>query len=62
MITSSPGLQLTGVATSEFRRHLHRIEHAEDLVEVATGGHGIRQHQLDFLVGADHEDPSAPSD
>ena len=35
---------------------LHRVEHAQDLVEVAARGHRVGQHQLDLLVGADDED------
>ena len=35
---------------------LHGVEHAEDLVEVAAGGHGVGELQLDLLVGADDED------
>src|SRR6266850_6892889 len=34
------------------RGELHGIEHAQQLVEVAAGGHRVEQHQLDFLVGA----------
>src|ERR1700758_5212619 len=33
-----------------FRGELNRIDHAEDLVKVAAGGHGITELQLDFLV------------
>jgi hypothetical protein len=39
-----------------FRGELHGVEDAEDLVEVAAGGHGIAELQLDPLVGADDED------
>src|ERR1700716_3719302 len=39
-----------------FRGELHGVEDAEDLVEVAAGGHGIAELQLDLLVGADDED------
>jgi hypothetical protein len=35
---------------------LNGVEDAEDLVEVAAGGHGIAELQLDLLVGADDED------
>src|SRR5581483_4250084 len=34
---------------------LHGINHAQHLIEVAAGAHGITEHQLDFLVGADHK-------
>ena len=37
-------------------RELHGVEDPKDLVEVAAGGHGIAELQLDFLVGADDED------
>ncbi len=37
-------------------RHLHGVEGAQDLVEVATRGHRVRHHQLDLLVGANDED------
>ena len=35
---------------------LHRIEDAQDLVEVAARRHRVGEHQLDLLVGADDED------
>src|ERR1019366_4102659 len=35
---------------------LHRIQHAQDLIEIASGGHRVAQHQLDLLVRADDED------
>src|SRR3954468_23789543 len=35
---------------------LQGVDDAQDLVEVATGRHGVDQHQLDLLVGGDHED------
>ena len=44
------------------RRHpvlggeLHRVDHAQHLVEVAACGHRIDQDELDLLVGADDED------
>src|SRR5581483_1646281 len=34
---------------------LQRIDHAQDLVEVATCAHGIAELHFDFLVGANHE-------
>ena len=37
------------------RGQLQRVDHAQHLVEVAAGGHGVDQHQLDLLVRADHE-------
>src|SRR4029079_19268078 len=38
------------------RGELHRIDHAENLIEIAPGGHGIDQDQLDLLVRANDED------
>ena len=38
------------------RRELHRVEHAEDLVEIAARCHRVAQRQLDLLFGADDED------
>ena len=35
---------------------LHGVKHAEDLIEVAAGGHGIGHLQLDLLIGADDID------
>jgi len=35
---------------------LERVEHADDFVEVAAGGHGVSDLELDALVGADDED------
>src|SRR5579885_1673536 len=35
--------------------HLQRIEHTQDLVEVAARGHRIDEDQLDLLVGSDDE-------
>ena len=55
-MTSSPCFQF------DRRRHLvlggelDRIEDAQDLVEVAPGGHRVGERQLDLLVGADDED------
>src|SRR5262245_5283224 len=37
------------------RRELHRIDHAQHLVEVAARRHGIDENELDLLVGADDE-------
>lgn len=34
---------------------LQRIEHAQDLIEIATGAHRIAQLQLDLLIWAYHE-------
>ena len=38
------------------RRELDRVDHSQDLVEIAARGHRVAQHQLDLLVGADDED------
>jgi len=56
MMTSSPCFQLAGVATLVLCGELHGVQNAEDLVEVAAGGHGVGDLQLDALVGADDED------
>src|SRR5262245_50955827 len=37
------------------RRELHRIDHAQHLVEVAARRHGIDENELDLLVGANDE-------
>jgi hypothetical protein len=37
------------------RGQLERVDHAQDLAEVAAGGGRIGERQLDLLVGADHE-------
>src|SRR5579872_4592522 len=37
------------------RGHLQGIDDAENFLEIATRGHRIDQHQLDFLVGPDDE-------
>src|ERR1051326_3774745 len=34
---------------------MHRMQHLKYFVEVAASAHGIDQHQLDLLIGADHE-------
>src|SRR3981081_2675022 len=49
-------LPVGGGGDPVFRGELHGVEDAEDLVEVAAGGHGIAELQLDLLVGADDED------
>src|SRR5262249_19786043 len=38
-----------------FGGELERVDHPQDLVEVAPGGHGIDEDQFDLLVWADHE-------
>ena len=38
------------------RAELDRVEHAQDLVEVAPGAHRVGHRHLDALVGADDED------
>ena len=55
MITSSPRCQLTGVATLRVAVSWQRVDHAQHLVEVVSGGHWIYEDQLDLLVGPDHE-------
>jgi hypothetical protein len=35
---------------------LERVDHPEDLVEVAAGGHRVDEDELDLLVGPDDED------
>src|ERR1700761_5954417 len=37
------------------RRQLHRIEHTQQLGEVAPGAHGVAQMKLDLLIGANDE-------
>src|SRR5205823_660677 len=37
------------------RGQLERIDHAQDLVEVAAGRHRVDEDQLDLLVRTDHE-------
>ena len=49
-------LPVGGSGDLVFGCELHGVEDAEDLVEVAAGGHGIAELQLDLLVGADDED------
>ena len=56
MMTSSPCFQSAGVATRCLAVICRRIDHAQDFLEIAPGGHRIDQHQLDLLVGADDED------
>jgi hypothetical protein len=40
---------------------LNRVDYAQDLVEIAAGGHRVNDHQLDLLVGPDDEYVCAPS-
>jgi hypothetical protein len=35
---------------------LNRVEHAQDLVEIAAGAHGVAEGELDLLIGTNDED------
>ena len=35
---------------------LQRVDHAQHLIEVASDGHRVDQHQCDGLVGGNHKD------
>ena len=54
MITSSPSFQFTGVATC-IVGELQRVDHAQDLVEVAAGAGRVGDDQADLLVRVDDE-------
>ena len=55
MMTSSALLPVHRRGHLVLGRELHRIEHPQNLIEVAAGAHRIAEHQLDLLVGTDHE-------
>ena len=55
MITSSPCFQSDGRGDLVLGGELQRVDHPEQLVEVAAGGRRVGERELHLVVGTDHE-------